>query len=274
MSDGQFRSELMVDPDNARKRASNLLALGRVDDARGALGATLAHNPTDADALRLLAEIEMADDNLDEALDRAREAVSLSPGPGAFLVLANVERRHGDFAAAVNACEKGLNLSPDDAALHITRALAWSGPWLSADRDTANPERQRAAREALASATHARELDPERPNVHYAAAVAQLVHGDAFAAAKALDVGLAIDPEWVEGHLLMSAIRGRQGMPKLASRHLAIAGRLNPTNDDAIRRLRQVRGRSLLRRKPKQAPWWLAPEARAVLEADRRVGGQ
>lgn len=265
---------VMLASHDAKQRATHLLTLRRLEEARTAISVVLTAEPNDGSALRLLAEIELADDNFDLAHDLAVEAVSHLPNPTSFLVLASVERRRGDFAAAVHTCEEGLVIDPDDPALHITLSLAWSGPWLSERSSTITPERQRAAQAATKTADRALELDPDRPNAHYAAAVAALVRHDPLGAANALNPGLELQPDWVEGHLLMSAIRARQGMVKLSSRHLATAGRLNPTNDQPIRQLRQMRGRSFFRRKPNPAPWWLAPEARAVLDADNKLGGR
>ncbi len=265
---------VMVDSDDAQQRARHLLTLRRLDDARTAVGIALAQDPNDGPSLRLLAEIELADDNLDLARELANEALTALPDPTSFLVLASVERRREDFAAAIQACEQGLSIDPDDPALHVTMSLAWSGPWLSEQSSTPNPRREVAATAASKAAARALDLDPDRPNAHYAAAVAQLVQHDTLGAAKALETGLKLQPEWVEGHLLMGAIRARQGMIKLSSRHLATAGRLNPMNELPLDQLRQMRGRSRFRRKPTAQPWWLAPEARAVLEADQNLGGR
>lgn len=261
----------MLDEHHARDRARNLLTLHRLDEARSVLSDLLSSDPTNGETLRLLADVELAADDPEAAHAAARDAVAHDPVARSFHTLARTERQLGDFAAAVSSCERGLAVDPDDPGLHVTLALAWAGPWLNDTTTQASNERVRAHTAASAAAQRALELDPERPNAHYAAAVSHLVTGDAFGASKALEPGLALAPEWPEGHLLMGAIRARQGMAKLSSRHLAIAGRLNPRDDTSIGVLRRMSGRRRFARST--PPWWLAPEARDVLEADRRLGG-
>jgi len=263
----------MLNPDHARQRARHLLTLRRLDESRSAVADALSADPTDGRSLRLLAEIELAAGEGECARELARQALAELPEADSYLVLASVERRLDDYAAAITSCEQGLNLEPDHAGLHVTLSLAWSGPWLKDHPTTLSDDRRRAADEASAAADRALEIDPDKPNAHYAAAVAQLVRNDPLGAAQALETGLALQPDWPEGHLLMSGIRARQGMVKLASRHLATAGRLNPQDQEPIRLLRGMRGRSLFRRKTKPTPWWLAPEARDVLAADDHFGG-
>ena len=259
---------------NARERARNLLMLGRLEEARAAAGEALALDGADAVALRLLAQIESADGDLDRARTHAEAAVAADQSASSFLVLASIERRSGDYAAAIRACESGLQKDPDRPDLHSTMSLAWSGPWLAEKTVRVSDRRKAAAETAERLARDSLELDPEHAMGWYALAVAMLVHNDPFAAAKVMEDGLALHPDWPEGHLLMSGIRGRQGMVKLASRHLATAGRLAPADDTPLRRLREIAGRSgLRRRKTNTAAWWLAPEARAVLDADARLGG-
>jgi tetratricopeptide (TPR) repeat protein len=260
--------------DSARDRARNLFVLGRLDQAREAAAEVLSSDGSDAGALRLLAQIEGAAGDLDLARTHAQAAVGADQSALSFLVLASVERRSGDYAAAITACEAGLDRDPARADLHSTMSLAWSGPWLSEQPARLSDRQRQAAETAERLARDSLELDPEHALGWYALAVAKLVHNDPFAAATAMSDGLALHPDWAEGHLLMSSIRGRQGMVKLASRHLATAGRLSPGDDAPVRRLRAVAGRAGFRgRRANTSAWWLAPEARAILEADARLGG-
>lgn len=264
----------MRESDDARERVRHLMTIGRLDQARSLITELLASDPADGRSLRLLAEIELAGGDVERARALAQAAVSELPDAVSFLVLASVERQRRDFAAAVAACDRGLALEPDNPALHVTLSLAWAGPWLKEQPNSRTQEHLRAVEHAAGAASRALELDPDRPMAHYASAVANLVRNDVFAAAKALEPALELQPDWPEGHLLMSAIRGRQGMVKLASRHLATAGRLNPTSEEPLRQLRVLGGtRRLVRKKSLQTPWWLAPEARDILDADRRLGG-
>ena len=263
---------VMVESSDLRRRADNLYQLGRLDEARAAAGEALAGDPDDALAIRLLAQIEMAAGNETEAIAHAEVAVGLRPDGVTWLVLASMQRRTGDFAAAIGSAERGLEVAPDLAALHVTRSLAWSGPWI--DDRSASTRRDAAVAQAREAAERARELDPQDRFAWFALASAHLADGDPFAAATAMEEGLRLSPDWFDGHVLMSAIRSRQGMVKLASRHLATAGRLDPRRDEPIRRLRLLRGPRPRWWRRGRTAWWLDSEARDVLARDDELGGE
>lgn len=258
----------------AHERVQNLFTIGRLDDARAAAREVLSEDPSDAVALRLLANIEAGLGDLQTARERAEDAVASEPSATSYAVLASIQRRDGDFAAAIAACDSGLAVDPEHVALHVTASLSWSGPWLDSRPGRPSPAQQDAAFRAATFAGRALELDPAATFPYYAAAVAELVRDDPYAAASILDEGLALDPEWAAGHLLMSGIRGRQGMVKLASRHLATAGRLTPNDGKPLEQLRAIAGKRRFRRNtPGPSIWWMAPEARQILEADAALGG-
>ena len=264
----------MGDPGQARERARNLFMIGRLADACDAAREALAQDALDASTLRLSADIEAALGDLESALDYAAQAISVEASASSYAVLASIQRRAGDFAAAIASCERGLALDPEHVTLHVTASLAWAGPWLDGSTDRPSETRREAASQSAALAARALELDPTETFPYYAASVAELVRNDLYAAASILTKGLALDPEWVAGHLLMSGIRGRQGMVKLASRHLATAGMLSPNDETPISQLRAIAGKRRFRRnRPGPSIWWLAPEARKILEADAELGG-
>ena len=264
----------MGEPGEARERARNLFTIGRLTDARDVAHEALAHDAVDASTLRLVADIEAGLGDLESALEYAARAVSMEASASSYAVLASVQRRDGDFAAAIASCERGLALDPEHVTLHVTASLAWAGPWLADTTVRPSPAQLEAANQSTALAARALELDPAQTLPYYAAAVAELVRNDLYAAATILATGLALDPEWAAGHLLMSGIRGRQGMVKLASRHLATAGSLSPNDETPISQLRAIAGKRRFRRnRPGPSVWWLAPEARTILEADAELGG-
>lgn len=265
----------MKDSAVVRQQARNLLVLRRVSEARAIVGDLVAADGTDADALGLLAEIEFLDGNDDRARQLARDAVTHRPDATSFLVLASIERRLGDFDAAISACERGLAIEPQHVGLLIVLSMAWAGPWMNDTSAEIVAERHRAAEQSLVAARMALELEPDRPMAHYAMAVAHLAGNDLLAAARALTAGLELRPDWYDGHLFMSAVRARQGMVKLASRHLVAAGRLDPANPEPTRVLRLWSGKRRFGRRPARADaWWLVSEAREILDADRRYGSE
>ena len=266
----------MLEVDTLIERADRLRQLRRFDEARTAATQALAQAPDDARAHRVLGEVELASGDLDRAAECAASAISAEPSVASHHLAARVARRRGEMDGAVEHCRIAHGIDPDHAPVHVTESLALSGPMLHADRSGRFPVDETRWAAARTAADRALELDPDLPSAHYASAVTHLLADRSLDAVRALERGLEIDPEWADGHVLLGAVRTRQGMVKLASRHFAAAGRLEPGNDAHVDRLRSMRGRarSLVRRRPTRLPAHLSAEARAILARDDELGGR
>ena len=259
----------MDEADALRLQARNLLDLRRFDDARATAARALISDPGDARSIRLLGEIELAAGDLDAALGHAEAAISAHPSVQSFHLGARIARTRTDFALAIEWCAAANALEPDHAEVYVTASLAHAGPHLGSGGDDSATTLRPVIEAATMAAERALVLDPDLPGAYYARSVCHLLGDETLAAATTLEDGLRLRPDWPDGHVLMGAIRAKQGMIKLASRHFATAGRLNPTDRSHLDRLQRMRGRARrrLRRSPTPIPWYLAPEARAVLSA-------
>lgn len=265
---------VMDDVERLRRHGQNLLLLRRFDEARSSALEALSQEPGEASTHRLLGEIELGAGRLDLAAQHATDAMGIAADPASLHLAARVARHAGRYDEAIELCSRALVMEPDLAPLHMTLSLATSGPWLDArpDGDGAS-DRTAASTRAMDAANTALALQPDQTGGYYAKAVAHVIADDLVGAASALEQGLSVQPDWPDGHVLMGVVRARQGMVKLASRHFATAGRLDPGDDRHIERLRAMRPsrRFLNRRRKRQVPWHLAPEARQIIAADDRL---
>ena len=117
----------MTGPDRAATptRDSIELALehhraGRLDSARALYEDVLAKEPRHADALHLLGLIAHQNADHDKGLDLIRQALSLDPANGVYLVnLAEVQRALGKLDQAEATLRRALSLNPASAAGHL-----------------------------------------------------------------------------------------------------------------------------------------------------------
>ena len=113
-------------PDGARDarywtyRAGVLLNVGRVDEARDAIGRALALDPQAGEALAQRAIIALVQDRRDEALADARRAVELSPDSAAArIALSYAQQATFQLEAARATLREAVEIAPEDA-------LAWA----------------------------------------------------------------------------------------------------------------------------------------------------
>ena len=94
---------------------------GQFEDARDAYVRVIAASPDSAFLHVELGRVELRQENLDEALDHARQAADLDPSdPAAFLLEGELHAETGDLQAAVVAFERADRLDPND---DVTRRL-------------------------------------------------------------------------------------------------------------------------------------------------------
>ncbi len=264
----------MADAETLTERARVLLGLGRREEAGEVIARAMALDPTSGPAHVVLARIQLADQRLDEADATVRRALGLDPTVPALHIASLVARARGDHTRSLELLDRAIRIAPENAPLHVGRALSWLGPYLEVGEGD-SPAAVSAREEACSAARIAAELDPDLASPHYALALAARGEGDLPGAAAHLQDAFAIAPDWADAHLLMGRIRAAQGMGRLASRHFAAAGHLDPEGGTAIRALRRLNrfGSGRFRRRRRINPF-LVPEAQRILAADFDIRGE
>ncbi|MEU2256071.1 tetratricopeptide repeat protein [Nocardia xishanensis] len=183
-------------------RAKVLIDLGRIDAARAKLGAVLAADPDNADALMLM-------------------------GYAWF--------RTGEYEKSVGYSAAALTAFPDYQSALRVLALAEQELAHLAELDSA--ERQRHYDRALAAATRSAELDPEYvENLRLLAGVQSAT--DPAAALSTIDRAIEIDPDHADLHRVRGSILRRGGISVPgAEAALREALRLQPEHVDATQEL-------------------------------------
>ncbi len=256
----------------------NLLAVGRVDEAVTLIGEAIAADPANADLHVAMARAHHAGGDADETLAAATRALALDVDVAALHLAAVAHRTRREWAESLELLSRAIDLTPDAANLHVGTALTLLGPWI-APADTPAHEAERVDDGRVAEAIHAADraatLEPELALVPYVRGFVALARDDLPAAASHLETALRLDPEWSTAHLVLGKIRARQGMGRLASRHLAAAGRLEPSDTGALHLLRRLTtpGGRRARRKGRLDLDRVVPDARRILQADLRIGG-
>ena len=259
----------MTDPATAAQRARHLLDIGRLDEARTTLAQGLAAQPSDPTLHLLMARAHHEAGEPAEALAAAERSIALEVNPVALQLAGASHRALGDYGAALASYDRAIAVEPEGARYHVGRALTLVAPFVDAD-ETAEPA---DLADAVRSCGIAAGLDAELAVVPYTRGLIAMVEGDLPGAAHHLERSLELDPEFADGHRLLGTVRARQGMSRLASRHLAAAGRLDPTDHQPLSLLRRL-ARPLSRRARRRGELdtdHMVPAARRILEADLRL---
>jgi tetratricopeptide (TPR) repeat protein len=108
------------DPRFLAYNASQLLAVGRVDEANAEIGRALRLDPNYSDALSLQAIIYVVQNERDKALSSAQQAVKADPNSAtALIALSYAQQARFDLEGARASLEKAVQLDPENA-------LAWA----------------------------------------------------------------------------------------------------------------------------------------------------
>lgn len=267
----------MTDPQHRLTSARHLIEIGRAEEAKRLLGEALAADPDSAELHLAMAEAHQAADEPTDALASARRSLAIELTVGALHVAAIAHRMLDELDESLELFDRAIALRPESARLHVGRALTLVGPWLRSGAapvsDVADAEERLA--EAQRSCDLAAAIDPEMAIVPYTRAFVAIGRDDLPGAATELQRALALDPELSAAHLMLGRVRTRQGMGRLASRHFAAAGRLDPSRDAPrlwLRALARPRSRRARRRGHVDTAR-LVPEARRIVEVDVRLRG-
>ncbi len=198
-------------------RASSLLAVGSVDDAKAEIGRALALDPHDGNALALQAIVAVVQDDKAAALDAARNAVAAAPrSAAAWIALSYAQQATFDLEAARKSVERALEIEPENALGWARLAELRSS---SGDLDG-----------GLAAARKAAQLAPELSRTQTVLGFAYLTEVDTDAARDAFERAISLDQADPLPRLGRGLTDIRDGHVDEGSRQLEIAASLDPNS--------------------------------------------
>jgi tetratricopeptide (TPR) repeat protein len=162
--------------------------------------------------------------DLDGAEELFRQAVKIDPElVEGYVALASVAHERGDFATAATEAERALELDPDSSLALQLRFDSY--------RQLGNEEKAAEAAEAMRAAG----AGSEAAVVVFNDGVRAYREGDVAEAVDKFEEALALDPELVNGYVVLGSIALSQGDFGRASELAATAMEKDPANVDALR---------------------------------------
>jgi tetratricopeptide (TPR) repeat protein len=114
------------DPRLFTYRASLLLTVGRIDEARADIDKALGIAANDSDALAVLSIIAVAQNEKGKALDLAKKAVEADPrSTSARIALSYAQQANFDLEGARDTLKEAVQLSPENALAWARMAEMW-----------------------------------------------------------------------------------------------------------------------------------------------------
>jgi len=230
-------------------RASLLLTVGRVDDARKDLQQALSLSTKDSDALALQSIIAVAQNESDKAQDSAVQAVKAAPNSAsAYIALSYAEQAKFNLTGARAALEKAVQLEPRNALAWARLAEIYSSfhqvelSTVSAVKAVSlNPNLSRTQTvlgfisltevdTAGASAAFAKAiaLDQTDPLPHLGLGLAKIAEGDLHGGQREIDVAAILDPNQAIIRSYLGKAYYEEKRDELAAQQFDIAKKLDP----------------------------------------------
>jgi tetratricopeptide (TPR) repeat protein len=202
-------------PPDWRSRASDLLSVGRVDEARGEIDEVLKTAPSDADALSLQAVIAVAQNEKENALDLAKKAVSADPKSAtARIALSYAQQADFDLEGALSSLQEAVKSEPGNALgrarlSELLLSFGFLGEALDEARKAAtqNPDVARTqtvlgfaylaqinTKDSRAAFEKAIELDQADPLPRLGLGLATIREGDVEAGRAEIEIAASLDP--------------------------------------------------------------------------------
>jgi tetratricopeptide (TPR) repeat protein len=161
--------------------------------------------------------------DLDHAEQLFREAVEIDPDLAeGYTALASVAHERGDFATAVAQCERALELDSSSALALQLRFDAY--------RQMGDDEKAAEAAEAMRAAG----AGSEAAVVVFNEGVNTYREGNVAEAVSKFEEAVALDPELVNGYVVLGSIAFSQGDPARAAELAATALEKDPSNVGAL----------------------------------------
>ncbi len=212
---GQPPAGEAADAGSRARRAAELLAVGRADEAEKEIDAVLAAAPRDASALSLRSVVAVARNDRERALVLAQDAAAADPrSVPALIALSYARQARFDLDGARAALESAVAIEPGNA---LARARLAELHLSFGDLDAALAEAKRAAG-----------ADPALARAHTVLGFALLARDDAKGAAAAAERAIERDQADPLPRLCLGLARIRRGDLAGGRREIEIAASLDP----------------------------------------------
>jgi Tfp pilus assembly protein PilF/opacity protein-like surface antigen len=214
---GEVPKEDMRDPRFLAYRASQRLAVGRVDAAATDIQQALRLDPKYGNALALQAIIAVVQNEKDKAFNSARKAVEADPNSAtARIALSYSQQARFELESSRASVEEAVKLNPNNA-------LAWArlAELLSSFGNLTK---------ALAAAKNAVELDPNLSRTQMVLGFAYLTQVKTTESKAAFEKAIVLDQADPLSRLGLGLAKIRDGDLRAGGREIEIAASLDPNN--------------------------------------------
>jgi tetratricopeptide (TPR) repeat protein/opacity protein-like surface antigen len=214
---GEAPKEDPGDPRYLAYRASQLQAVGRVDEAGADIRQALNLDPKYSDAYALQAIIFVVQNEREKALGSAKKAVETDPNSAtAHIALSYAQQAGFDLEGARASVEKAVNLDAFDALAWARLAELWSS-FGRLDK-------------ALDAAKKAVDLDPNLARTQMVLGFAYLAQVKTTESRATFEKAIALDPADPLSRLGLGLAKIRDGDLDAGGREIEIAASLDPNN--------------------------------------------
>ena len=214
---GDIPKEDPGDPRFLAYRASQLLAVGRVDEAGADIQRALNMDPKYSDAFALQTIIFVVQNERDKALDSARKAVETGQNLATARIAMSYAQQAGfDLEGARASIEEAVELDPNNALAWARLAELWSS-FGRLDK-------------ALDAAKKAVALDPNLARTQMVLGYAYLTQVKTTESRAAFEKAIEFDPADPLSRLGLGLAKIRDGDMEAGGREIEIAASLDPNN--------------------------------------------
>lgn len=205
------------DPRFYTQRASSLLHVGRINEAKADIERALKIDSNNSQAIALQSVIAVVQNDKERALSLAKKAVEADPkSASAYIALSYAQQAQFDLKGALESLQEAVNAEPENA-------LAWarlSELWLSFSN----------LDEALKAANKAVELNPNIARTHTVLGFAYLTQVKIKESMAAFDKAIELDQAVPLPHLGLGLAKIRKGCLEEGRKEIEIAVSLDPDN--------------------------------------------
>jgi Flp pilus assembly protein TadD len=250
------------DPRLYTNRASSLLSVGRVEEARAEIEKALAVDPNNSQALSLQSIIAVTQNEKDKALTLAKKAVEADPkSASARIALSYAQQADFDLKDSLESLKQAVQVEPENALawarlaeLHMSfaeldKALEAANKAVSLNPNLSRTQtvlgyaylNQVNTREAKATFEKAIELDQADPLPRLGLGLAKIRDGDLHGGRREIEIAATLDP----GNSLIRSYLGKayyeEKRDKMSEDQYKVAKELDPSDPtpffyDAIRK--------------------------------------
>jgi tetratricopeptide (TPR) repeat protein len=203
------------DPRFYTYRASSLLAVGRIEEAKAEIEKALKADPNNSEAFALQAVIAVTQNEKEKALTLAKKAVETDPhSASALIALSYAQQANFDLNGSLGSLENAIQLQPENglawarlAELHMSfgeleKALRAANKAVSLDPNLSRTQTvlgyayltQVNTKEAKATFERAIEFDQADPLPRLGLGLAKIKDGDLHGGRREIEIAATLDP--------------------------------------------------------------------------------